>query len=60
MSKKYQCVVCGYGYDPSEGDQENESEPGTDFEELPEAWICPGCGADKEEFEEMKLQNASV
>lgn len=49
--KKYVCSVCGYVYDPEKGDPENGVEPGTPFEELPEDWVCPVCGASKDEFE---------
>ncbi len=47
---KYVCNVCGYVYDPSEGDPANDIEPGTSFEDLPEDWACPLCGVGKEEF----------
>ena len=50
--KKYKCVVCGYIYDPEEGDIENGIPPGTPFEALPADWTCPICGAGKEDFEE--------
>ncbi len=48
---KYRCQVCGYIYDPDEGDPENGIEPGTDFHMLPDDWVCPSCGVPKEEFE---------
>jgi rubredoxin len=48
---RYVCTVCGYVYDPGEGDPESGIEPGTPFEELPEDWVCPVCGASKGEFE---------
>jgi rubredoxin len=48
--KKYVCDVCGYIYDPSEGDPESGIEPGVPFESLPADWICPVCGAPKEKF----------
>jgi flavin reductase (DIM6/NTAB) family NADH-FMN oxidoreductase RutF/rubredoxin len=48
---KYVCKVCGYVYDPKKGDLENGIEPGTKFENLPDDWVCPICGAGKEEFE---------
>ena len=48
---KYVCTVCGYVYDPEEGDPENDIEPGTKFEDLPDDWQCPVCGASKDEFE---------
>jgi rubredoxin len=48
--KKYVCNVCGYIYDPDEGDPDSDIPPGTPFEELPEDWVCPVCGAEKSEF----------
>jgi len=50
--KKYICLVCGYEYDPEAGDPSSGVEPGTSFDDLPEGWVCPVCGADKDEFEE--------
>lgn len=47
---KYECVVCGYVYDPVVGDDENDIRPGTEFDDLPEDWVCPICGADKSDF----------
>ncbi len=48
---KYECMICGYVYDPEEGDPENGIEPGTSFESLPDDWTCPVCGASKDQFE---------
>ncbi|NLH48025.1 MAG: rubredoxin [Myxococcales bacterium] len=48
---KYECMVCGYIYDPAKGDVDNGVEPGTKFEDLPEDWVCPVCGATKDQFE---------
>ncbi|WP_184665128.1 rubredoxin [Texcoconibacillus texcoconensis] len=48
--KKYICKPCGYIYDPAFGDPEEDIEPGTSFEDLPEDWECPVCGEGKEEF----------
>ncbi len=48
---KYVCNVCGYVYGPEEGDQGAGVEPGTRFEDLPNDWECPVCGASKDEFE---------
>jgi len=45
------CSVCGYVYDPAEGDPDAGIKAGTPFEELPEDWVCPVCGAAKEDFE---------
>lgn len=49
--KKYKCSVCGYVYDPAQGDPDNGIAPGTPFENLPESWVCPVCGATKDMFE---------
>lgn len=51
---KYLCIICGYIYDPAEGDPENDIPPGTAFEDLPEDWTCPACGVGKEHFEEER------
>ena len=48
---KYACLLCGYEYDPAEGDPEGGIREGTDFDELPASWVCPLCGASKEDFE---------
>lgn len=48
---EYVCKVCGYIYDPNRGDPDNGVKPGTPFEALPHGWVCPICGADKDQFE---------
>jgi len=50
---KYKCTVCGYIYDPELGDPEHGIKPGTSFEDLPDSWTCPICGASKLDFERM-------
>ncbi|MBN1387510.1 MAG: rubredoxin [Bacteroidales bacterium] len=47
----YRCSVCGYEYNPEEGDEAGGIDEGTDFEDLPDDWVCPVCGAGKSEFE---------
>ena len=49
--KKYVCQVCGYVYDPVAGDPDSGVPAGTTFEKLPEDWVCPVCGASKDQFE---------
>ncbi|MGB9821979.1 rubredoxin [Thermodesulfovibrio sp.] len=49
--KKYKCSVCGYVYDPAQGDPDNGIPAGTAFENLPDTWSCPVCGATKDMFE---------
>ena len=50
--KKYVCNVCGYIYDPAEGDPGNGVKKGTAFETIPDDWACPLCGAGKSDFSE--------
>jgi flavin reductase (DIM6/NTAB) family NADH-FMN oxidoreductase RutF/rubredoxin len=51
--KKFQCLVCGFIYDPESGDPTKNMPPGTAFEDLPDDWKCPICGVGKEEFKEL-------
>ena len=51
---KYRCTVCGYVYDPELGDPDGGIKPGTPFEEIPDDWVCPVCGAAKSEFEKIE------
>ena len=55
MSKmvKYKCTVCGYVYDPEKGDPDGGIKPGTPFEDIPDDWVCPVCGATKDQFEKV-------
>ncbi|QTQ11091.1 rubredoxin [Treponema parvum] len=47
---KYVCNLCAYEYNPEEGDPAANIPPGTKWEDLPDSWVCPICGAGKEEF----------
>jgi len=46
----YQCNVCGYLYEPVNGDPEANIPPNTAFDDLPADWVCPVCGAGKDQF----------
>ncbi len=46
----YVCNLCGYEYDPAAGDPDNGIAAGTAFEDLPDTWVCPLCGASKDDF----------
>lgn len=46
----FKCSICGYVYDPEQGDPAGGIEPGTLFEDIPESWMCPICGALKIDF----------
>jgi len=48
---KYVCTICGYIYDPANGDPDSGVEAGTSFADLPGDWTCPVCGATKDQFE---------
>ncbi|WP_041268790.1 rubredoxin [Geitlerinema sp. PCC 7407] len=49
--QKYMCTICNHIYNPAEGDPDTGIAPGTAFEDLPEDWTCPACGAAKSDFE---------
>ncbi|HOP00123.1 MAG TPA: rubredoxin [Bacteroidales bacterium] len=48
--EKYKCEICGYVYDPEEGEPSQGIMPGTPFSELPEDYECPVCSAGKDDF----------
>lgn len=48
---KWVCAICGYVYDPTEGDPDKGVDPGTVWEDVPNDWVCPICGASKGDFE---------
>ncbi len=50
---KYRCTVCNYIYDPQVGDPDNGIKPGTFFQALPEDWVCPDCGVERDQFEPL-------
>ena len=51
---KYVCQICGYVYDPEKGDPDGGIAPGTAFEDIPDDWVCPVCGASKDQFKKME------
>jgi rubredoxin len=54
--EKWRCIVCGYIYDPEIGDPDGGVPAGTSFEQLPDDWVCPACGATKDMFEKVGLE----
>lgn len=48
--EKYKCSICEYIYDPEKGDPDSGILPGTRFEDIPDTWVCPICGATKSDF----------
>ena len=53
-TEKYVCSVCGYVYDPVLGDPDSGVKPMTSFEDLPNDWVCPVCGASKNQFKKRE------
>ncbi|HOW33808.1 MAG TPA: rubredoxin [Methanoregulaceae archaeon] len=51
---RYRCTACTYVYDPRIGDPDGGIPPGVSFEDLPEDWVCPECGASKDQFERVE------
>lgn len=51
----WECSVCGYIYNPEKGDATGNIPPDTSFEDLPDDWVCPSCGAGKEAFKKVTL-----
>jgi len=51
--EKWECLICGYIYDPENGDPDGGISPGTEFEDLPDDWVCPVCGASKGQFKKL-------
>lgn len=51
--QKWECTVCGWIYDPAKGDPSQGIKPGIAFEDLPEDWVCPECGAPKDMFQPL-------
>ena len=53
--KKWMCVVCGWIYDEEMGDPDSGLGPETRWDDVPESWVCPDCGAGKEDFEMVEF-----
>ncbi len=53
--KNWMCLICGFIYDEASGAPEDGIAPGTRWNEVPESWTCPECGAHKEDFEMVEI-----
>jgi rubredoxin len=49
-TQRFICESCGFIYDPEDGDPDGGIPPGTPFEDIPDTWFCPVCGARKRDF----------
>jgi rubredoxin len=58
----YQCqsVNCGYIYDPDKGDKRGKISKETAFNDLPENWRCPICGAGRKNFRPLAGPGATA
>ena len=54
QTRRWICELCGWVYGPEEGDPDGGIPPGTRFEEIPDDWMCPICGATKSDFRELE------
>lgn len=54
-SKTWMCLICGWIYDETKGSPEDGLSPGTRWEDIPETWLCPECGAGKQDFEMVQI-----
>ena len=50
LYRKFICQVCGHEYDEAAGDPSAGLVPGTRWEDIPDDWVCPECGAGKSDF----------
>jgi rubredoxin len=55
----HECRACGYVYEPAKGDRKNNIPPNTEFEDLPDSWRCPVCGASQKVFIKIKATNVA-
>jgi len=55
--RKWECIICGFVYDEAEGLPEEDIAPGTKWEDIPEDWTCPDCGAPKDDFEMIEIED---
>lgn len=55
VMRTWMCLICGFIYDEATGYPEDGIAPGTRWEDVPPNWVCPECGARKEDFELIEI-----
>jgi rubredoxin len=55
VMKAYMCVICGFVYEETKGAPDQGIAPGTKWDQVPENWTCPDCGASKADFEMVEI-----
>ena len=53
--RTWRCILCGWIYDEAAGVPEDGINPGTRWEDVPDSWVCPDCGAMKLDFELVEV-----
>ncbi len=53
--KSYMCVICGFVYNEADGLPDDGITSGTKWDDVPPNWVCPDCGARKEDFEMVEI-----
>jgi rubredoxin len=53
--RSWMCIICGWVYEEAQGSPEDGLPPGTRWSDVPEDWVCPDCGASKDDFEMIEM-----
>ena len=53
--RRYICVICGWIYDEEKGNPDEGLVAGTRWQDVPDSWCCPDCGASKDDFDMVEL-----
>jgi rubredoxin len=53
--RNWMCIICGWVYEEAIGSPEDGLPPGTRWEDVPDDWVCPDCGASKDDFEMIEI-----
>jgi rubredoxin len=54
-TRTWMCLICGWIYDEVAGVPDEGIPAGTPWEKIPPNWVCPECGARKEDFEMVEI-----
>ena len=55
QNRKWRCLICDFEYDEAKGLPDEGIAPGTSWDEIPETWTCPDCGAAKTDFQMVEI-----
>ncbi len=53
--KRWECQICGFVYDEELGAPAEGIPAGTRWEDIPDDWSCPDCGAAKHDFAMVEI-----